>query len=219
MKVPTAEEKRLIIFDNPLLEKMTVTSIGWFALIWATLLPLLVLAGWGTASPLAAAGLTAVGVLSWSLFEYIAHRHIFHWDPDWLPAKRMMFAIHGNHHVQPADHLRNLMPPVVSVPVGLLIWGLSYMVAGGAGTWFCLGFMSGYVAYDVTHYACHQWPMRGPIAKIVKQHHMRHHFVANNANFGVASIFWDKVFGTQIDSVAGRSHVAENADHLAEPAE
>ncbi|MBV7266340.1 sterol desaturase family protein [Erythrobacter ani] len=219
MKVPTAEEKRLIIFENPLLEKMTVTSIGWFAVIWATLLPLLAFAGWGSASPIVAAGISAFGLLSWSLFEYVAHRHIFHWDPDWLPAKRMMFAIHGNHHVQPADHLRNLMPPIVSVPVGLLIWGLAYAAAGIAGTWFCLGFMAGYVAYDVTHYACHQWPMRGPITKLIKQHHMRHHFVANDGNFGVASIFWDKVFGTRVDGVSGRAHVAEDSGHLAEPAE
>ncbi|MBX7481991.1 sterol desaturase family protein [Qipengyuania qiaonensis] len=220
MKSPTADEKRLILFDNPLLEKATVTSIDSFATIWAIALPLVAFSAWGTVSLIAALGLSLCGLLAWSLFEYFAHRHLFHWDPQWPFARRIVFAIHGNHHIQPTDHLRNLMPPIVSMPVGGLIWAMSYAVAGDIGTWLFFGFIVGYVAYDLVHYACHQWPMRGPIGKSVKRHHMRHHFAADHGNFGVTTPFWDKIFSTQITGGGRQASTAANLrEYPVHPAE
>lgn len=220
MNQPENNTKRLILFENAFLEKLTVISARWFIVCWAILLPLIGLAGWGAVSPLAGLGLIVLGLLGWSLFEYAAHRYLFHWETESSPTKQIVFVIHGNHHVQPRDLLRNLMPPIVSVPVGLVIWVLLYAIVGSAGTWILLGFMTGYAAYDLTHYACHQWPMRSRLGRLLKRHHMRHHFTDNEGNFAITAVFWDRVFGSRIESVRRRTDGRrDRADHLMEPAE
>ncbi|WP_245978708.1 sterol desaturase family protein [Aurantiacibacter xanthus] len=142
--------------------------------------------------------LVGLGLLVWTLFEYWAHRYLFHWEASWKPVQQLVFLIHGNHHEQPRDLLRNLMPPVVSVPVGLIVWALCFALVGHAGTWLFLGFMSGYVLYDLIHYACHQWPMRGRLGRMLKRHHMRHHFTDENGNFAITALFWDRLFATRV---------------------
>ena len=201
MPTPDDNPNRLVLFENQSLEKLTVISVRWFALVWSVLLPLIALAGWGRVSALEGLALVGLGLLIWTLFEYFAHRYPFHWESSWKPVQQLVFVIHGNHHDQPRDQLRNLMPPIISVPVGLLLWALFFALMGHAGTWMLLGFMSGYVLYDLTHYACHQWPMRSRLGRMLKQHHMRHHFIDEGANFAITGLFWDRVFGTRVDSV------------------
>jgi len=46
------------------------------------------------------------------------------------------------------------------------------------------------------HYATHHFPMRSPVAKYLKRHHMMHHYKDPDTRFGVSSPLWDKVFGT-----------------------
>lgn len=204
MKGPTSKDKRLVLFENRWLEKLTVVSVRWFLATWAIVIPFVVFSAWGSASPLAAAGFVAIGYFIWSLFEYFAHRKLFHLEPKSLWLKRVVFVLHGNHHMQPQDELRNLMPPIVSLPVSLSIWAVLWLIAGDAGSWMFLGFIGGYVAYDLTHYGCHHWPMRGRVATVFKRHHMRHHCIANESNFGVSAIFWDYVFRTRF---AASEHV------------
>ena len=201
MPTPDDNPNRLVLFENQALEKLTVISVGWFALVWSVLLPLIALAGWGRVSALEGLAMVALGLLIWTLFEYIAHRYLFHWDASWKLAQHVVFVIHGNHHTQPRDLLRNLMPPIISVPVGLVLWAVFFAMLGHAGTWVLLGFMSGYAIYDLTHYACHQWPMRSGLGRMLKRHHMRHHFNDEGGNFAITALFWDRLFGTRIDTV------------------
>lgn len=214
MKGSQNHGKRLKLFENAFLEKLTVVSVTWFIVIWSVLLPLIAVAGWGSVSPFAALGLVALGLLIWSLFEYCAHRFAFHWESDSPFIAAAVFVIHGNHHLQPRDLLRNLMPPIVSVPIGLCVWALFFLVAGHVGTWLFLGFMSGYVAYDLTHYACHQWPMRSALGQMLKRHHMRHHFTDDEGNFAITAIFWDRVFGSRISRVKPSEVAALRSEYL-----
>jgi len=204
MKGPISEDRRLVLFENRWLEKLTVIPVRWFIAIWALLLPAIAIAAWDTAPIFAAIGLVFAGWLGWSLFEYSAHRWLFHCAPRAQAARRLIFVIHGNHHEEPNDKLRNLMPPVVSVAVGLLIWVLLYAVVGVSSAWMMLGFMSGYVLYDLTHYACHHYPMRGRIGRVIKRHHMRHHFISGGGNYAVTAIFWDWIFDTRLAAGARR---------------
>ncbi len=197
---PDDNPNRLVLFENQSLEKLTVISVRWFILLWSVLLPLIAWAGWGSVSVVGGLALVAIGLLIWTLFEYYAHRYLFHWDAPWKLAQQMVFVIHGNHHEQPRDLLRNLMPPIISVPVGLILWALFFALIGDAGTWVLLGFMSGYVMYDLTHYACHQWPMRSRFGRMMKRHHMRHHFSDEEGNFAITALFWDRVFRTRVRS-------------------
>ena len=67
---------------------------------------------------------------------------------------------------------------------------------GGAFYGVSAGFVIGYLAYDMIHYAVHHAPLRHPIFKRLQKHHMVHHYHDPNHGFGVSSVFWDKAFGT-----------------------
>lgn len=146
--------------------------------------------------------LIIAGVVTWTLTEYALHRFVFHFEPRSPALQQAIFVIHANHHADANDPLRNLMPPIVSIPVGLAIWALSVWALGLEGTWFFLGFMSGYVAYDLVHFACHQFPMKGRIGRMLKTHHMRHHHLKVDGNYAITGMIWDRIFSTRISSAS-----------------
>ena len=190
--------KRVRLFGNPLLEALTVISAPVFIAIWAGALPAILICAQLYAPTAWAPLLVLCGVVGWTVTEYALHRFIFHFDANAEVLKRIIFIIHGNHHADPNDPLRNLMPPIVSLPVGGLIWAGLVSFAGPAGTWCFLGFMSGYVAYDLVHFACHQWPMKGRFARILKVHHMRHHHLHAHGNYAITGMVWDRLLATRI---------------------
>jgi sterol desaturase/sphingolipid hydroxylase (fatty acid hydroxylase superfamily) len=143
-----------------------------------------------------------VGVFLWTFAEYTLHRYVFHFHARSDRMKRLVFLFHGIHHAQPQCKTRLVMPPAVSIPMAIVFYGLFYLVAGlilRAAQWvdpLVAGFMLGYLAYDLTHYATHHFPMRWGPLKYLKRHHMRHHFKTPDQRFGVSSPLWDVVFGT-----------------------
>lgn len=202
----------LRLFRNPWLERLTVISPVAFVGMWAAILPLVIWSALGSTSPWAAAGLVGLGCIGWSLFEYAMHRYLFHWRPRSPALSATIFVMHGNHHAMPNDRLRNLMPPVVSLPVAAMIWGGCVLAAGAAGTWLFLGFIGGYVIYDLVHYACHQWPMKGRLGRVLKQHHLRHHFLPTEGNYAITGIVWDWLFGSRIGSGRVQAHATGAAE-------
>lgn len=196
-----SHEQRIRLFEREGPEKLTVISPRAFALIWGVLIPLIAWMGWGSASPGKGFALMLAGLVVWSLFEYVMHRFLFHWNTQLVPVKWLVFLMHGNHHCVPNDPMRNLMPPIVSIPIAALIWLAFVALCGPAGTWLFLGFIGGYVGYDLTHFACHQWPLRNRLGVALKRHHMRHHYVDDDANYAITFIFWDRVFGSRTTSL------------------
>lgn len=192
---------RLRLFRNPWLEKLTVIPLNAFLIVWAALLPAIAVVGFRVAPTWWAVPLVFAGLIIWTLTEYALHRYVFHFEARSPLIRHAIFVIHANHHADADDPLRNLMPPIVSIPVGLLVWGLSIWVLGAPGTWFLLGFMTGYVAYDLVHFACHQFPMRGRIGRMLKTHHMRHHHLKVEGNYAITVMMWDRIFSTRISSV------------------
>ena len=153
----------------------------------------------GTALALALAGYAL-----WTLFEYWLHRLVFHFEPEAGIGARLHWIIHGVHHDHPNDPLRLVMPPAVSVPIGGLvflilyaIFGRHYAAALGAG------FFAGYLIYDMTHYYLHHFRPRGPLGRMLRERHMRHHFQDETRGFGISAPYWDDVFRTS--SHEGRS--------------
>jgi len=196
MRPSDHQSRRIRLFKNEHLEQLTLISPRIFALVWGILLPLIAWIGWGETGFWTGFSLFAAGLLVWTLFEYAMHRYLFHLKVEWPAARWFVFLIHGNHHDNPNDPMRDMMPLSVSLPVAALVWGACLMLLGGPGTWLFLGFILGYVVYDTIHYASHQWPMRGKLASALKRHHMRHHYVNENSNFAISAIFWDRVFGS-----------------------
>ena len=203
---PKSSPDRLKLFRNAWLERQTVISVPAFVALWAVVLPVIALVAWsvtrealsGYPAVLAGVALVGVGLAGWSLAEYVLHRFVFHLKPRSRLLARLVFLLHGNHHAVPDDPLRNLMPPIVSLPLGGLIWTLCVALAGPAGSWVFLGFMLGYVGYDLVHYACHQWPMTGRLARRIKRNHMLHHHARKDGNFAITGMVWDRLFGTRL---------------------
>ena len=142
------------------------------------------------------------GLFLWTLAEYLLHRFVFHFRPRNAWQERISFLAHGVHHAQPKDKTRLVMPPAVSIPLALLFFGLFWLVLGvalGAPNWIApafAGFLAGYLAYDLIHYATHHIRMRKGIGKALVRHHMQHHGKAWNRQYGVSSPLWDLVFRT-----------------------
>jgi len=143
------------------------------------------------------------GVILWTFAEYTLHRFLFHHKPTSPRQERIFFLFHGIHHAQPQVKTRLVMPFPVSIPMALLFFGLFYLILGvvlKSPQWVAAlmsGFLVGYLAYDLTHYATHHFPMRSGYAKYIKRHHMQHHYKDPATRFGVSSPMWDWVFGTQ----------------------
>jgi len=189
------------LFKSARLEKLTLMSTRTFVVSWALLLPAIAWVGWGSADGMQGLGLVMAGLLVWTLFEYAMHRYPFHLETRHPVLQRMVFLMHGNHHDSPNDPMRNLMPLLVSLPISAVMWGISLALLGLSGTWLFLGWMTGYVVYDLLHYACHQWPMTGRITAALKRHHMLHHHFDETGNYAITAIFWDRVFGSKITSL------------------
>lgn len=147
-------------------------------------------------SILAIAGLFIVGMLMWTLFEYIIHRLVFHYEPKSRWGKRLHFIVHGVHHDYPNDARRLVMPPSISIPVAALMYLLFTIAFGRFAPALSAGFAFGYVCYDSIHYATHHFAMKRGILLWLKQYHLRHHYQDDHAGYGVSSPLWDHVFRT-----------------------
>lgn len=144
-----------------------------------------------------------VGVILWTFTEYTLHRFLFHFEAKSEQAQKIFFLFHGVHHAQPQCKTRLVMPPAVSVPLSLVVYGIMYVLFAlifGLPHWLgpvMSGFTIGYLFYDLTHYATHHFGMRKGIWKWLKRYHMQHHYKTPNARYGVSSPLWDYIFRTK----------------------
>ncbi|VDL84520.1 unnamed protein product [Nippostrongylus brasiliensis] len=121
-----------------------------------------------------------VGVLSWTLLEYVLHRWVFHWKPDPSSPSQIVlhFLLHGLHHKTPMDGDRLVFPPAPALPIVLFF----YIVYSNILPWhiFCAfgsGKLFGYIGYDMIHYYLHHGCPR-PLTNLHyrKVYHHNHHF-------------------------------------------
>lgn len=147
-------------------------------------------------SIVAVTALFLLGVLLWTLTEYLIHRYVFHYDPKTRWGKRLHYVIHGVHHDYPNDARRLVMPPVVSIPLAFLFYGLFLLVFRGLTPPVFAGLVFGYVCYDMLHYATHHLAMKRGTWLWLKQYHLRHHFKDDHVGYGISSPLWDYVFRT-----------------------
>lgn len=155
--------------------------------------------------------LIIVGLFVWSLTEYTLHRFVFHFVPKSQIGKRIHFIFHGVHHDYPNDSKRLVMPPSVSVPLATIFYLLFLQMLGAIFVSpFFIGFLAGYLFYDLTHYAIHHFNMHSKFWLKIKNHHMRHHFQNPNKGFGVSSPLWDIVIGTNFSENRSKKDVIPN---------
>lgn len=139
----------------------------------------------------------ALGLLIWSLVEYMMHRWVFHYQPRSRWGKKLHFLLHGVHHDYPQDASRLVMPPIVSIPLAFAFYGLFLGIFGDVTPAVFAGSLVGYLCYDMIHYATHHFSMKRGVWLWLKQYHMRHHYKDDHAGYGVSSPLWDYVFRTR----------------------
>ncbi len=185
------------MFDSRLLDALSRVHPAVPVLIFGP--GIVAMAVWGLSKD--SLGLTAAlavgGYALWTLFEYWLHRIVFHFEPEDGIGARFHWIIHGVHHDHPNDPLRLVMPPAVSVPLAAAIFGLLYLLFGEHyAPALAAGFFAGYLVYDMTHYYLHHFRPRGPVGRMLRERHMRHHFQDDTRGFGISAPYWDEVFRT-----------------------
>src|SRR3972149_4432551 len=138
-----------------------------------------------------------VGVFVWTITEYTLHRFVFHFPAKSDFGKKIHFIFHGVHHDYPSDSRRLVMVPTVSIPLALLLYFLFDLILGEILVApFFMGFLAGYLFYDLTHYAIHHFNMHSKFWLAIKKHHIKHHYEDSEKGFGVSSPIWDSIIGT-----------------------
>ena len=138
------------------------------------------------------------GYAGWSFAEYWIHRGIFHFEPEDGIGARLHWMVHGVHHDHPNDPLRLVMPPAVSVPLAALFVAAFVLIFGSPIGWgVSAGFLTGYLIYDMLHYALHHHRQpRTALERRLRELHMRHHFEDETRGYGISAPYWDMIFGT-----------------------
>lgn len=139
----------------------------------------------------------SAGALAWSLVEYWMHRLVFHLPVRGPRSGQIYFIFHGVHHDYPWDTTRLVMPPVLSIALGVLFYvGFRAALPDGPAHAAFAGFVTGYLIYDTVHYLVHARAPKSALLKHLRRHHLLHHFRDSEARFGVSSPLWDHVFRT-----------------------
>ncbi|MFP5039860.1 sterol desaturase family protein [Parasediminibacterium sp. JCM 36343] len=137
-----------------------------------------------------------IGLLVWTATEYLLHRFVFHFQPSSAWGKRIHFIFHGVHHDYPKDAKRLVMPPSASIPLATVFYFLFYVIFKHKIDLYAFfpGFLTGYLIYDMLHFAMHHYNFKNPLMKKIKQHHMLHHYDDPTKGYGVSSALWDVIF-------------------------
>lgn len=189
------------LFRNPVLEALTKTHP---LVIWGMYTPIMIYMLYYAGETLGFSTLQVFltwvfGIFAWTIFEYIAHRWLFHMTPDSERGKKIAYIMHGNHHHFPRDKQRLFMPPVPSLILSSLIFSVQYLIMGKVAFMFFPGFILGYLMYGSMHYAIHAWNPPFRFMKPLWRNHHLHHYKDEHRGFGVSTTIWDRVFGTMWD--------------------
>jgi ABC-type nickel/cobalt efflux system permease component RcnA len=184
------------LFENPILEALShVHPITPFV-VYVPITLILISMSWNM-NILALVMSVISGLVFWTLFEYLLHRFVFHYNPKTQWGKRFHYFTHGIHHDYPKDSTRLVMPLGVSIPLAGILYLPFYLFAGLWGHAFFAGFLFGYMCYDAMHFAVHHLQFNGKIGRFMQAYHMKHHFHDDHNSFGVSSPLWDIIFSTK----------------------
>jgi dihydroceramide fatty acyl 2-hydroxylase len=133
-------------------------------------------------------GAILIGFLFWGWLEYAVHGLLAH---RW---KTFVSPLHWNHHRDPR---KVFTTPVAVLPITLLIFGAATLLVGPlAAGCFVLGVLAGFFRYEWMHWRFHFREPRNPRERLLRSHHLAHHFCNARFYHGVSTRFWDRIFGT-----------------------
>lgn len=187
------------VFENPILESMTHVHPLTPLFVWTPVIGFFLYDSMiNKAMTLSELALWAViALIVWTITEYVLHRFLFHFPAKSRTGQYMVYLFHGLHHEDPNDHTRLVFPPVPAFFIFCLLYlFFALFVSAQFINAFMAFFMVGYLAYDYIHYATHHFPMAGVVGRVLKKHHLQHHFKKEHARYGVSSPLWDIILQT-----------------------
>jgi dihydroceramide fatty acyl 2-hydroxylase len=135
-----------------------------------------------------ALALLALGFTAWGLVEYGIHGVLSH------RLRTFVSPMHWGHHRTPAAVFTS---PIAWVPLAALIFGLcTWLTDLAAATAFTAGLVGGFARYERRHWRIHFRAPRTDRERLLRDHHLAHHFVNPRAYHGVTTRLWDRAFGT-----------------------
>ncbi len=194
----STKDESIRIFKNPILDLFSRVHWSTPLFFWVPVVFVSLYKGFSNGVSLGATVLLFLGAIGfWTFAEYLLHRYIFHYHPTTAIGKRISFLTHGVHHDYPNDSKRLVMPPLLGAPLAAIFYLAFYCALGDRYVFpFFAGFITGYLIYDMMHYALHHANFSNPFLQEMKTHHMVHHFNDAESGFGVSSKLWDIVFRT-----------------------
>lgn len=141
-----------------------------------------------------------LGVIFYTINEYVTHRFIFHLKPPKNPLLlKLLKRLHYDHHVYPDDLQLLFLPVWYSLPLFVIWLCFLYFVTGNVTVVlsFGIGMIVMLLMYEWKHYIAHR-PIRPftPFGRWLKKQHLLHHYKNENYWFGVSNPFYDFLFGT-----------------------
>ncbi|MBT3984242.1 MAG: fatty acid hydroxylase [Bacteriovoracaceae bacterium] len=196
----STQNESVKMFDNQFLESFTHVTPYHVLAVWVPVICYFIYKALfiSQTSIMMTGSLMIAGMAIWTLLEYWLHRIFFHYADESKPwSIKMNFFVHGVHHNYPNDKTRLVMPPVAGILISQVVYWPLLLLAGANTAALFAGIILGYIAYDMVHYATHHSTSQNKLFKILKRHHLKHHFNNHDLDFGVTNTFWDKVFGTK----------------------
>ncbi len=135
--------------------------------------------------------LFAAGFASWGFVEYAIHGLLSH------RFRTFVSPLHWRHHREPHAVFT---APLAWVPGALIAYvGLSLAIGTLPAAAAVLGLLSGFARYEYVHWRMHFRTPRSDRERLLRSHHLAHHFRNPKVYCGVTTRFWDRVFGTLPD--------------------
>ena len=132
--------------------------------------------------------LALVGLLSWTLTEYLLHRYVYHAWTSFLSVG------HALHHRNPNDLIG--IPWYLTTIIVIAVFALLSLPFRSSIVGVVMGFnWLGYIFYCVCHHGSHHWNIKRGWLNKMKRHHLAHHGHPQ-FNWGFTTPWWDLVFRT-----------------------
>ena len=134
----------------------------------------------------------ALGLFVWTFAEYATH----HWNNHLSKGKNALSRSHLEHH-RTSKLVDQRLKYLSAAFLALLLGSISVFLVGTAlGLAWTVGFVGGYLLYELTHERLHRHAPRHAYGALLRRHHFSHHFSSPRYNHGVTTRFWDFVFRT-----------------------
>ena len=140
-----------------------------------------------------------IGLGFWFFAEYILHRFLLHMRaPKQEFLAKLHRRIHWIHHQRPDEREFLFVPLWGVIPLYAIAMGLGYWVGGLVTTFAAgLGFALVFGIYETTHLAAHvNYHPRSRLGRLMKRHHLLHHYKNEAYWYGVTHPMMDMMLGT-----------------------